>query len=107
LLALLAAGVPLDTGMVSGTAGLKPGVRVYKGIPFAAPPVGDLRWRALQPAAHWTGVRGGDRFAAICPLIARWRTTCRPIRSTSPQPAIPTAKAFPSGRPSATPISSA
>jgi para-nitrobenzyl esterase len=66
--ALLAAGnVKLDTGLVSGAAGLEPGVRVYKGIPFAAPPVGDGRWRPPQPAAHWNGVRGGDHFAAICP----------------------------------------
>lgn len=59
--------VKIESGIVSGAAGLKPGVRVYKGIPFAAPPVGILRWRAPQPAAHWTGVRKGDRFAPICP----------------------------------------
>lgn len=67
--ALLAASdqVKVEGGIVSGAAGLKPGVRAYKGIPFAAPPVGRLRWRPPQPAAHWTGVRNGDRFAAICP----------------------------------------
>lgn len=53
--------------MVSGTSGLKPRVEVFKGIPFAAPPVGDLRWRAPRPAAPWNGVRKGDQFAAICP----------------------------------------
>src|SRR5690606_2928229 len=35
---------------------------VYKGIPFAAPPVGELRWRAPQPAAKWEGVRAADKF---------------------------------------------
>jgi para-nitrobenzyl esterase len=69
--ALCAASVPenvkVDAGTISGAAGLKPGVRVYKGIPFAAPPVGNLRWRAPRPPAHWTGVRNGDRFAPICP----------------------------------------
>jgi para-nitrobenzyl esterase len=59
--------VKTESGVVSGIPGLKPGVEVFKGIPFAAPPVGDLRWRAPQPPAPWTGVRKGDKFAAICP----------------------------------------
>ena len=33
------------------------GITVFKGVPFAAPPVGNLRWKAPQPAAHWNGVR--------------------------------------------------
>jgi len=44
--------VKLDSGMVSGIAGANPDVRVFKGIPFAAPPTGNLRWRAPQPVAH-------------------------------------------------------
>jgi hypothetical protein len=44
--------VRLDSGLVSGVAGADAGVRVYKGIPYAAPPVGELRWRPpLPPAA--------------------------------------------------------
>lgn len=39
------------------------GLTVYKGIPFAAPPVGNLRWKAPQPAAKWAGVRNADTFA--------------------------------------------
>ena len=39
------------------------GVRAFKGIPFAAPPVGDLRWRAPQPVAKWEGVRKADSSA--------------------------------------------
>ena len=38
------------------------GVRAFKGVPFAAPPVGDLRWREPQPVKNWTGVRKADKF---------------------------------------------
>ncbi|HEX2536409.1 MAG TPA: carboxylesterase family protein [Chitinophagaceae bacterium] len=40
----------------------KSGVRSFKGLPFAAPPVGALRWKAPQPAASWTGIRKADQF---------------------------------------------
>jgi para-nitrobenzyl esterase len=39
---------------------------VYKGIPFAAPPVGELRWREPQPVKAWSGIRVTDRFAPAC-----------------------------------------
>ena len=58
--------VRLDTGLVSGTAGKDAAVRVFKGIPFAAPPAGNLRWAAPKPPAHWDGVRKADEFSAIC-----------------------------------------
>jgi len=38
------------------------GIQSFKGIPFAKPPVGDLRWKAPQPADNWTGVRKTDHF---------------------------------------------
>jgi para-nitrobenzyl esterase len=38
----------------------------FKGIPFAAPPIGDLRWRPPQPAARWTGVRQAAEYGANC-----------------------------------------
>ncbi len=61
-----AATVQLDSGMISGIAGTSAEVQVYKGIPYAAPPVGNLRWREPRPAAHWDGVRSADQFGAMC-----------------------------------------
>ena len=58
--------VKLETGAVSGVAGSTADIRVFKGIPFAAPPVGTLRWKAPQPAAHWDGVRKADQFGPRC-----------------------------------------
>jgi para-nitrobenzyl esterase len=42
------------------------GIRVYRGIPYAAPPVGDLRWRNPQPPARWSGVRDATKFGPRC-----------------------------------------
>jgi para-nitrobenzyl esterase len=58
--------VNTDAGLLSGTSAATPGVRVFKGIPFAAPPTGDLRWRTPQRVAKWTGVRSADKFGNVC-----------------------------------------
>ncbi|MBW3629602.1 MAG: carboxylesterase family protein, partial [Gemmatimonadetes bacterium] len=52
-------------GTVEGTT-TPSGVKLFKGIPFAAPPVRELRWKAPQPAASWQGVRKADRFGPQC-----------------------------------------
>jgi para-nitrobenzyl esterase len=57
--------VTTDRGIVEG-AMLASGVRAFKGIPFAAPPVGELRWKAPQPAAKWDGVRKAETFGPAC-----------------------------------------
>ncbi|MEO6993929.1 MAG: carboxylesterase family protein, partial [Lacunisphaera sp.] len=62
VLAQSPAPVATQYGLVQGVA--ENGLTVYRGIPFAAPPVGDLRWRAPQPAAKWAGVRETTKFAA-------------------------------------------
>jgi len=54
-----------ERGQVSGIE--RDGVQVYRGIPYAAPPVGPLRFRPPQPAAPWDGVRDGTRFGAMAP----------------------------------------
>ena len=58
-----------ETGLVAGTA-LAGGIRVFKGIPFAAPPVGERRWRPPEPPASWSGVRPATEFGADCPQPA-------------------------------------
>jgi para-nitrobenzyl esterase len=53
--------VKTDKGLVQGV--YENGLTVYKGIPFAAPPVGDLRWKAPQPTKNWEGIKQADKFA--------------------------------------------
>jgi para-nitrobenzyl esterase len=74
--AFLAAMLPLaaaitqplhvDDGLLTGVPGASPDVMVFKGIPFAAPPVGDLRWRVPKAAAKWEGVRDAGKFGPVC-----------------------------------------
>jgi len=60
--------IRIESGLISGTAlGEDKAVRVYKGIPYAAPPVGDLRWKPPQPVAPWKGVRDCTEFGTACP----------------------------------------
>lgn len=58
--------VRLDSGSISGELGSSPEIRVFKGIPFAAPPVGNLRWRPPQPVVPWDGVRVTDQYGPAC-----------------------------------------
>ena len=65
---LLAACTPknpvltIEGGQVQGVQTETPGVTVYRGIPFAAPPVGDLRWKEPQPVVPWEGVKTADAW---------------------------------------------
>lgn len=64
---LLAADrVKVDGGVIESTAPAVNGVRSFKGIPYAAPPVGELRWREPQPVKRWKGVRKADEFGPRC-----------------------------------------
>jgi len=58
--------VRTSAGLVSG-ATTDTGVRVYKGIPFAAPPVGELRWRPPRSPRSWEGVRAHIEYGPACP----------------------------------------
>jgi para-nitrobenzyl esterase len=82
-MALLSAATPaadrvsVSGGVVEGTA--LDGVRLFQGIPFAAPPVGNLRWRPPQPVPAWEGVLKADDWGPRCvqgdmfggPLVSR------------------------------------
>ena len=57
--------IRVDGGLISGTTA--DGVTSYKGIPFAAPPVGELRWKTPQPVVAWEGVRACNDFGPECP----------------------------------------
>ena len=58
--------VKTESGSVAGASDKDSTVRIYKGIPYAAPPVGELRWKAPQPAPKWEGVRMADQFGNVC-----------------------------------------
>ena len=61
--------IRVEQGQISGTTGKTPDIRVYRGIPFAAPPVGGLRWQPPQPPAAWQGIREAKEFGNAC-----WQT---------------------------------
>lgn len=54
--------VKTDAGLISGLTSSDGSVRIFKGVPFAAPPVGDLRWKAPQPVKPWTGIKTCTAF---------------------------------------------
>ena len=58
--------VKVETGLLQAAPDSSVSVRVFRGIPYAEPPVGELRWRAPQPAKSWPGVRQSDKFGPRC-----------------------------------------
>lgn len=76
--------IKVEQGKLSGAPGRKPGVKVYRGIPYAAPPVGELRWKAPQPPAHWQGVRQATEFSHDCMQITpNFPDYLKPLHATS------------------------
>lgn len=59
--------INVEGGRLQGVASTQSGVTVYKGVPYAAPPVGDLRWKRPKPVKKWKGVKIADTFGGICP----------------------------------------
>ena len=62
----LSGPVKVTGGQIAGVPASDPLVLAFKGIPFAAPPVGNLRWRDPQPVTEWQGVRKADQFGNSC-----------------------------------------
>jgi para-nitrobenzyl esterase len=62
----LRAQVRTESGSVEGSTSTDGKVQIFKGIPYAAPPVGALRWKEPQPVLHWQGVRKATEFGARC-----------------------------------------
>jgi para-nitrobenzyl esterase len=62
--------VTIDSGAIEGT--LADGIRAFKGIPYAAAPVGELRWRAPQPVQKWTEVRKATKYGHDAPQKLSW-----------------------------------
>ena len=93
--------VRVDGGELQGV--VADDVVSFKGVPFAAPPTGELRWRPPQPAAKWTGVRQAAEFGANCmqgrfggpPPGAGARAGAPPAQGAAPTPPCPTAAPAP------------
>ena len=58
--------VQTESGIVEGLTGWNQAVSIFRGIPYAAPPVGELRWRHPQPVIPWKGVRECFEFGSPC-----------------------------------------
>lgn len=68
--------VAVESGILQGIHGWDPRVAVFRGIPYAAPPVGQLRWKAPQEAEKWAGVRMADRYGPMA---------CQPVPGSNPE----------------------
>ena len=64
IICMVTSVVQIDSGRISGAT--ESGVSSYKGIPYAAPPVGNFRWRPPQPVAAWSGTRLADKVGPLC-----------------------------------------
>ncbi len=60
-----------QSGRISGVPTRDSAVIVFKGVPYAAPPIGTLRWRPPQPPAAWSGIRNANQFSASCMQVIR------------------------------------
>lgn len=64
-----------ESGLLRGVAGNTPQYTVFKGVPYAKPPMGGLRWKEPQPMEPWEGVRDASRFSSIAPQHSNFMGT--------------------------------
>ena len=91
----------IDGGKIIGVETPTQGIIAYKGIPFAAPPVGDLRWRQPQPVVPWQGVKVADKYGAAAMQVT-WNPDSfygREWRPAAPSPSARIASISTSGPP--------
>jgi para-nitrobenzyl esterase len=67
--------IGVDGGLIAGGASADGAVRIFKGIPYAKPPVAELRWRPPQPVEPWSGVRPATSFGPRCVQVPRPKTS--------------------------------
>ena len=89
----LAQPLRVQTGLLAGAANADGTVLAFKGIPYAAPPVADLRWREPQPPVAWEGVRQAGTVGACCsqPVNAKQPLDCPQmvtLRASPPKAAM-------------------
>lgn len=75
-----AARLSIESGKIEGSQSGP--IRIFKGIPYAAPPIGPLRWRPPQPPHSWNGVRGATSPSSACPQLGRYPPDA-PLEATS------------------------
>ncbi len=75
--------ISLDSGRIAAPADAS-GLRVFKGIPYAEPPVGALRWKAARPVKAWTGVKDASSFGPAC--LQRTKLTARELAASGAAP---------------------
>jgi para-nitrobenzyl esterase len=96
----VSAVVKIDSGQLQGVEA--DGVTSFKGIPFAAPPVGELRWRPPQPTPRWTGVRQATEFGRNC-MQGFGPPPSAGARAGAPAPTAQSAPPAPARAPAAVP----
>ncbi|QDZ06957.1 carboxylesterase family protein [Sphingomonas panacisoli] len=88
-LSIAAADKPVVTSSAGAVAGTTDGnIRVFKGIPYAQPPIGPLRWRPTQPLPRWSGTRDASDYGPACIQLQ----SPKPVSVYSPAAPLPTSE---------------
>src|SRR5260370_13680907 len=76
--------VKIQSGLLEGTHfGSEPNAVAFLGVPFAAPPIGELRWKPPQPTSKWNGTREASNFGSPCPQLPPTQPGSATLRETN------------------------